>query len=311
MDPSGSSLIYSTFIGGDGEEETGRIDVDSQGSVFLTGTIDSQVNFTVTSGCFDSSHNGEDDAFFLILNNNGSDLIYSSFLGGNSSDSGSACLITEAYDILILGATASYDFPVTNGSYQTENKGSSDIFLTIFSDSISMFLQEGWNLISLPRIQSNTDLGTVLSSITGYYDAVVWYNAFDFSDTGSLNFWKHNHTAKPTHMNELRNLNHIRGFWIHITKPGGANFEYSGAQPTSNQYITLYPGWNLVGYPSLSSKNRTEALYKLQFGVHVDSIWTYDATAQEWKELESSDYFEVGKGYWIHAKMGIFWEVPL
>ncbi|UCG68918.1 MAG: SBBP repeat-containing protein [Thermoplasmata archaeon] len=311
MDSKGADLIYSTFIGGDGDEETGRIDVDSQGNVFLTGTIDSAINFTVTSDCFDNSYNGEDDAFVLILNNNGSDLKYSSFLGGNSSDSGSACLITETNDILILGATTSYDFPVTNGSYQTENKGNSDIFLTIFSDRISMFLQEGWNLISVPLIQSDTDLESVLSSISGYYDAVQWYDAYSDSISSDPNLWKHNHDSKPSHMNNLKDLNHIRGFWIHITEPNGVFFKCSGIPPKSNQYINLHQGWNLVGYPSLSPKNRTEALYKLQFGTHVDSIWTYNAGIQEWKELGPSDYFEVGRGYWIHAKVGTFWEVPL
>jgi hypothetical protein len=311
MSNDGSVLIYSTFLGGEGKEEVGSIDVDNQGNVYFTGSLDSDENFSVTPNAFDDSFNGENDSLFVILNPDGSDLIYCTYLGGNASDFGRTCILSASNDILLLGTTDSYDFPVTNGSYQTYNRGPSDFFLTIFGNRDSMFLHEGWNLISLPRIQSDTDLETVLSSISGYYDAVQLYDASSVSDSGSLNFWKHNQNLKPSHMNELRNLNHIRGFWVHITKAGGVNFEYSGSLPVSNQYITLYPGWNLVGYPSLSSKNRTDALNKLQFGDHVDSIWTYDAFDQEWYELGSSDHFEVGKGYWIHAKMGTFWEVQL
>jgi hypothetical protein len=306
MDPGGSNLIYSTFIGGDGDEETGRIDVDSQGNVFLTGTIDSGVNFTVTSGCFDSSYNGEDDAFVLILNNNGSDLIYSSYLGGNSSDSGNACLITVANDIFILGTTTSYDFPVTNGSYQTENKGYGDIFLTKFKIGNFTFLHEGWNLISIPLIQSDTNLRNVLSSINGNYDAVQWYDAYDTSDS-----WKHYHISKPSHLNDLKNLDHTKGFWIHITQPGGVLFDYSGSPVLIEERILLHPGWNLVGYPSLSSYERMRGLNNLTFGTHVNSIWTYNSITGKWHEMGPSDYFALGRGYWIHSNVMTTWVVPL
>ncbi|UCG68917.1 MAG: SBBP repeat-containing protein [Thermoplasmata archaeon] len=309
MSSDGSNLIYSTFLGGEGKEEVGSIDVDNQGNVYFIGSLDSGENFSVTSDAFDDTYNGENDTLFAVLNSDGSDLLYCTYLGGNASDFGRACILSASYDLLILGNTDSYDFPVTNGSYQTYNKGPCDIFLTKFSIVEFIFLNEGWNLISLPLIQMDTDIETVLSPISGYYDAVAWYDAF--GDTGSSNLWKHHHTLKQSHLNELKNLNHIRGFWIHITEPGGVFFKCSGVPPKSNQYINLHQGWNMVGYPSLSPKNRTEALYKLQFGTHLDSIWTYDAKTQEWNELGPSDYFEVGRGYWIHAKVGTFWEVPL
>jgi hypothetical protein len=101
------------------------------------------------------------------------------------------------------------------------------------------------------------------------------------------------------------------GFWIHTTEPNGVIFEYSGTQPTVNQSITLHPGWNMVGYPSLSSYNRTAGLNNLTFDTHIDSIWTYDSAKQKYKQLTASDYFEIGKGYYIHAKEECTWVVPL
>jgi parallel beta-helix repeat protein len=169
-----------------------------------------------------------------------------------------------------------------------------------------IFLYEGWNLISIPFIQPDTNLGTVLNSIKGSYDAVQWYNLSDNSDP-----WKHNSTKKPSHLNDLDDIVHIMGFWIHITEPGGVLFVYSGYKPIQNQNITLYPGWNLVGYPSLTGYNRTDGLNNLTFNTHVNSILTYYAITQKWKKLDPSDYFEIGMGYWIHAKVECEWEVPL
>jgi hypothetical protein len=304
MDPSGSSLIFSTFIGGDGEEETSRMDVDGQGNVFLTGTIDSGVNFTVTLGCFDESYNGEDDAFVTILNNDGSDLKYSSFLGGNSSDSGNACLITGPDEFLILGTTSSLDFPVTQGSYQTENKGYSDIFLTRFKEGNATFLYEGWNLISLPLFPTDMNINSVLSSISGYYDAVQWYDSKSSS-------WKHYNINKPSDLNTLNNIHLHMGFWIHITKPDGVQFEYFGNPPGwFSRRITLYKGWNAVGYPASTNMQRDMALNNLHFGKDVNSIWYFDAMNQTWHEMGPSDYFVRGKGYWIHSNFDLTWDVP-
>lgn len=169
----------------------------------------------------------------------------------------------------------------------------------------SIFLFEGWNLISIPFIQSNTHIDTVLSPISGAYDAVQWYNVNDPSD-----HWKHHHILKPSYMNDLNNIDHTLGFWIHITQPGGVIFDYLGTQPIENQKITLYPGWNLVGYPSLCDRTRTEALNNINITTDVDSIWTYNDLTQKWDEMDESDYFEVGRGYWIHSLITKTWEVP-
>ena len=101
------------------------------------------------------------------------------------------------------------------------------------------------------------------------------------------------------------------GLWVHITAPGDTFFVYNGIPPSENQTITLHPGWNLAGYPSRANHQRTEGLNNLVFGTHVDSIWSYDAAAQEWNEMGHLDSFEIGKGYFIHANVEVNWEVPL
>ncbi|UCG69293.1 MAG: hypothetical protein JSV09_16200, partial [Thermoplasmata archaeon] len=169
-----------------------------------------------------------------------------------------------------------------------------------------LYLQQGWNLISLPSIQSNISLISVLQSIDGKYDAVQWYNVSDQTD-----FWKHCHISKPPHLNDLNEITHKIGFWIHITTSGETVFSYNGTKPIQDKTIYLYPGWNMVGYPSLTSYNRTEGLNNLTFGQDVDLIQWYNASAKTWHDLGDDDYFVPGIGYWVHAKAECEWKVPL
>lgn len=168
------------------------------------------------------------------------------------------------------------------------------------------YLSEGWNLISIPLIQSDTNLGSVLSAMTGSYSAVQWYNVTDIND-----HWKHNATQKSPNLNDLEDINHTMGFWIYISEPGGVLFDYSGTQPSVNQSISLFPGWNLVGYPSLNKQNRTAALNNIKFDQDVDMIQSFDAVTKTWDEISPSDNFEIGRGYWIHSKVKKTWIIPL
>jgi hypothetical protein len=111
--------------------------------------------------------------------------------------------------------------------------------------------------------------------------------------------------------NDLFELNETISFWIHIIQPGDTIFVYNGTQPTSTQTISLHPGWNMVGYPSLSSYNRTTGLNNLEFGIDVDAIQWYDAGAKTWNLMGPDDNFVPGRGYWMHSKVDVEWEVPL
>ncbi|UCE38182.1 MAG: right-handed parallel beta-helix repeat-containing protein [Thermoplasmata archaeon] len=168
-----------------------------------------------------------------------------------------------------------------------------------------MILKQGWNLISLPIIQQEKNLTKVLSSIDGLYDAVQWYDITDKKDQ-----WKHYKVGKP-YGNDLFELNEKMGIWIHITQPGDTIFFYNGTRLTENQNIALHPGWNMVGYPSLNNRDRTSALNNIDFPSDVDAIWTFNSISQRWEKMGPSDYFEIGRGYYIHSKVDKTWIVPL
>jgi parallel beta-helix repeat protein len=173
-------------------------------------------------------------------------------------------------------------------------------------DQESYALSEGWNLISTPLIQSNTYFLYMLASISGSYDIVQWYDNEDESD-----HWKLDHISKPLYMNDLNNIDHTMGLWVHVTEPGGVTFDNYGSIPKDNQDISLSLGWNLVGYPSSSNRTRSEALNNIVFGTDVDAIWSFDAQTQQWDEIGGGDELIMGKGYWIHSLSEITWEVPL
>jgi hypothetical protein len=169
-----------------------------------------------------------------------------------------------------------------------------------------ILLDKGWNLISIPRIRSDTSLLTTLEPLDGQYDAVQRYNTTDNNDP-----WEHYHISKPSYMNDLKNLNQNMGYWIHITEPTGTTFVFNGSTLFTSQFISLHRGWNMVGYPSLTSYNRTEGLNNLSVGNHVDAVWSYNAALQRWEHMDENDYFLIGKGYYIHATQECEWEVPL
>ena len=198
---------------------------------------------------------------------------------------------------------------------QPGNDGIGDMNYSIDSDSVDNYplmepytykplenytiLKQGWNLISIPLVQSNQNLQKVLEMIDGYYDAVQWYKPNDLDDP-----WKHKKVGKPFG-NDLFEINETMGFWIHITKPGDTIFLYNGTQPTSNQTIQLHPGWNMVGYPSLLNYNRTVGLNNLTYGSDVDAIQWYNAATQTWHIMGPEDNFVIGRGYWMHSKAEI------
>ena len=175
----------------------------------------------------------------------------------------------------------------------------------LLEPNIDNFLYYGWNLISFANPQIDTSIASVLASINGEYDAVQWYNASDKKDP-----WKHNHTSKPPGLNDLKELNHTMGFWIHITNPGGVLFDYNASKPMNSPEIPLFAGWNLVGFPSDNVLDTQDALNNLEYGTEVDSIWTYDAQAHIFVEMTGTDYFRKGKGYWFHTGSDLIWQVP-
>lgn len=129
---SGSALVYSTYLGRSGDEFGFRIAVDRQGNAYVTGTTTAS-NFPTTVGAFQTVLSGIEDAFITKLNETGSNLVYSTYLGGNSEDRGNGVAVDRQGNAYVAGGTYSTDFPTTVGAFQTTypGNGSTDhVFVT-------------------------------------------------------------------------------------------------------------------------------------------------------------------------------------
>src|SRR6185503_13752498 len=125
MSPTGSSLIYSTYLGGDEDDTCSAIAVDAAGSVYVTGTTLSQ-NFPIV-GAFQPTLRGF-DAFITKLTPGGSSLIYSTFLGGFTDDAAVGLALDQSQNAYVVGGTLSADFPTVNPLQQTIG-GNVDVFV--------------------------------------------------------------------------------------------------------------------------------------------------------------------------------------
>jgi uncharacterized protein (DUF2141 family) len=122
-------LVYSTYLGDSAFEQGLGIAVDAGGSAYVTGRADS-ANFPTTVGAFDTTLNGAGDAFVTKLNQTGSALLYSTFLGGSSFDEAHGIAVDVAGNAYIAGRTDSVNFPTTPGAFDTSFNGFTDAFVT-------------------------------------------------------------------------------------------------------------------------------------------------------------------------------------
>lgn len=130
LDPTGSSLVYSTYLGGSALDKGNAITLDSAGNAYITGTTQS-TDFPVTPGVLQSTCKcAGSDSFITKLNPSGSALIYSSYLGGSGEDVGYALARDSAGNIFLAGYTRSKDFPTTAGAFQTASNAAIAAFVT-------------------------------------------------------------------------------------------------------------------------------------------------------------------------------------
>ncbi len=118
LDFTGSTLLYSTYLGGSNEDSTRSIAVAGSGDVCVAGDTWS-ADFTTTPGAFDTTFNGSQDGFIVRLNGMGSDLVYASFLGGTADEIIISIALDATGNPYVSGWTTSSDFPTTPSAFDT------------------------------------------------------------------------------------------------------------------------------------------------------------------------------------------------
>src|SRR5579863_1281901 len=123
LDAAGDALVYSTFLGGTGNDVGLGIAVDPAGRAYVAGYTCS-TDFPVVNA-IQATSNGDCDAFVSKLNSAGNELVYSTYLGGSNTDVAQSISADPAGNAYVTGYTLSADFPTTTGAFQTTFGGGS------------------------------------------------------------------------------------------------------------------------------------------------------------------------------------------
>ena len=143
LNPSGTALVYATYVGGSSQDVVYSITVDAGGSAYITGqTQSTQATFPGGGGFlgvpgFDQLHNSDDDVFVVKLSVDGTGLVYATYVGGNAADYGLSIAVDANNSAYVAGYTASTQatFPFGGGFLevpgfdQTQNGGGADAFV--------------------------------------------------------------------------------------------------------------------------------------------------------------------------------------
>jgi len=174
LNSTGTALVYSTFLGGSGNDGGGGIAINAAGNAYVTGSTDSS-NFPVTPGAFQTTKGAGLDAFVTEVSTAGNALAYSTYLGGDGLDFGTDIALDAAGNASAVGLTGSTDFPTTTDAIQSAYGGNNDAFITRLNAA-------GTGLVFSTYVGgANGDIGTSV-----FVDAAG--SIYVTGSTGSANF---------------------------------------------------------------------------------------------------------------------------
>jgi hypothetical protein len=159
LNPSGTQLVYSTYLGGSGIDGGTAIAVASSGSAYVTGFTSSS-NFPTSDPLQQTNGGGGFDAFVAKLNPAGAAVEYSSYLGGAGIDAGFAIAVDPSGNAYVMGQTDSTNFPVASPFQPIFGGGTSDLFIAKVASTIG----------SGPRITGASVSGKKLLVFGGGFD---------------------------------------------------------------------------------------------------------------------------------------------
>ncbi len=214
LQASGSSLLYSTYLGGDVDESGVGIAVDNFGDIYVTGETTSD-NFPVTSGCDQPLFGGgAEDGFVAKINPNiygPAGLVYASFYGGSDQDLPTGLALDANGNFYVCGFSASTDLPTPGGVWSTNLRGGyADAFIAKFSSppdiSVAMFpsldpVLLGTNVLFTLQIYNNGRL-----NFTGVTNSVqIATNYQILAVTSTLGNWTTNNGVLIFNLGTLTN----------------------------------------------------------------------------------------------------------
>jgi len=127
FDASGN-VLFSTFLGGQQNDQGTTIQVNRNGEVLLAGYTQSS-DFPVTANAYQKNTGGGADAFFSVISNDGSQLLYSTYLGGPGDESVAKMAQDASGALWLAGGASAAGLPATAGAYQAQPNGNDNAFI--------------------------------------------------------------------------------------------------------------------------------------------------------------------------------------
>ncbi|MCI0392688.1 MAG: SBBP repeat-containing protein [Acidobacteria bacterium] len=173
INPTGTALVYSTYLGGNSTDFAEKIALDASGSAYVAGSTLS-TNFPTRSPLQSANAGGFYDAFVAKLNPAGSALEYSTYLGGSDRDNATGIAVDRSGNVYIAGFTLSANFPVKD-QVQNQYQGSTDAFVAKINSGGSTLVYSTWlggtRGDAASAIAVDTDGNAY---VTGVTDSVDW-----------------------------------------------------------------------------------------------------------------------------------------
>ncbi|UCD32646.1 MAG: SBBP repeat-containing protein, partial [Desulfobacterales bacterium] len=319
-------LIYSTFLGGSSAETGNAIELDNFGNVYITGDTIS-TDFPTTADAYQGSLSTIDftDAFVTKIDLTGSNLSYSSYLGGTDDDVGYVVDIDSSGNAYITGSTASSNFPTA--SFQIIYGGAVDAFVAKFElgagsppatpAAVSPVDEQRFATADPVNLQagafSDSDGDSHLSSFWkvrfagSVYGRTDYDASFDFEDTtGNLT----THTVDGL-------LEGMKYVWkVKYTDSAGNSSPYSTersfkvgtSQAESLPQVdngTTTADFGMISFVHWPDDDKATSVINITYDSKYYRIGTYDPTIGGYIEYGSSLTIEPGKAYWVLAREGL------
>ena len=257
LNPTGTALVYSTFVGGSNFDWGRAIAIDAAGNAYVTGQTKSST-FPTTGGAFDRTFNidvcprcGIDqyDAFVFKLNATGSRLVYSTFLGGFDVDDGLGIAVDAAGNAYVTGETGSLNFPTTTAAFDRTSNGEFDAFVTKLNATGSALVYStylGGAFVDFgSRIAVDAGGNAYVMGSTRSADFPTTPGAFDTTANGAFDVF-------------VTKLNSAGSALIYSTYLGGTGFDSGGGlaiDAAGNAYVS--GGAGSVDFPTTAGTFQT------------------------------------------------------
>jgi hypothetical protein len=186
IDPT---LRYGTYLGGKDKELSHGLALDGAGNVYVTGSTQS-FDFPTTSGAYERNDSGSKDVYVSKLSADGSQLLFSTFVGGSDDEDGYGLALDAASNVLVTGFTASSNFPTSSDAFDRgHNGGEKDVFiLRLSADGGTLQASTYVGGVGEENAYSIAPSGSdiVVSGYTGSGDFPTTPGAYDRGQNGDI-----------------------------------------------------------------------------------------------------------------------------